>query len=293
MKKGFLNRFRWVILAATMISMVACSQTPEAEESATPTANETAPVQENEFDYSDSRDPFEELNRTSWELTREIIDPYLVSPAASAYSKTPKPVRRGLYNVTENITEPASIVNNLLQRKPKAAAISAGRFVMNTTFGVFGFFDVATKMGVTQEKESFGETLAVYGVPDGPFIMLPGIGPTVVIDRGGDAVDDLVWIAQIFSLPMTVANFTIRGLEHRIELRELEPMLENSIDEYSFVREAYYSYWRDKVYDGNPPLEYEYDDLDGWDDEWDDEWDEEWDDEQGDDTNNESVESLI
>ncbi|RUO37377.1 hypothetical protein CWE13_05305 [Aliidiomarina shirensis] len=271
MRYGFLHGLKLSVAAAALALLVACSQTPEA--SATPPPNETAPVQENEFDFSDPRDPLEDLNRQSWQLTRDVLDPYIISPAASAYGTTPKPVRRGLYNVTENITEPASIVNNLLQRKPKAAAISAGRFVMNSTFGVFGFFDVATKMGVVQEKESFGETLAVYGVPDGPFIMLPGIGPTVIIDRGGDTVDDLIWVARLFSLPMSVAQLTIRGLEHRLELRELEPMLENSIDEYAFVREAYFSYWLDKVYDGNPPLDYQYDDLDDWDDDWDDGWD--------------------
>lgn len=269
MKDGFLYVVKLSFIASTLLLLAGCSQTPDSNE--TP-ENETTQVQENEFDFSDPRDPLEDLNRASWNLTRDVLDPYIIWPAASAYGATPKPLRRGLYNMTENVTEPASIVNNLLQRKPKAAAISAGRFVMNSTFGVFGIFDVATKMGVIQEKESFGETLAVYGVPDGPYIMLPGIGPTVIIDRGGDAVDDLIWIARLFSLPMSVAQLTIRGLEHRLELRELEPMLENSIDEYAFVREAYFSYWLDKVYDGNPPLDGRYDDFDDWDDDWNDGW---------------------
>ncbi|EGN74668.1 surface lipoprotein [Idiomarina sp. A28L] len=270
MKDGFLYVVKLSLVAGTILFLVGCSQTPDS--SATTPANETAPVQEEEFDFSDPRDPLEDFNRPSWQLTRDVLDPYIIWPAASAYGVAPKPLRRGLYNMTENITEPASIVNNLLQRKPKAAAISAGRFVMNSTFGVFGIFDVATKMGVMQEKESFGETLAVYGVPDGPYIMLPGIGPTVIIDRGGDTVDDLIWVARIFSLPMSIAQLTIRGLEHRLELRELEPMLENSIDEYAFVREAYFSYWLDKVYDGNPPLDGRYDDLDDWENGWDDDW---------------------
>lgn len=270
MKYGFLGVRKLTLAAAALLFVAACSQTPE--QNATPPANETAPVQENEFDFSDPRDPFEEINRPMWTFTRDVLDPYIIWPAASFYGKTPQPVRSGLYNVTENITEPASIVNNLLQRKPKAAAISAGRFVMNTTFGVFGFFDVATKMGVVQEKESFGETLAVYGTPNGPYFMLPGLGPTVAIDRGGDFVDDLVWASAAFTWPVTIAQLTIRGLEQRLELRQLEPMLENSIDEYAFVREAYFSYWLDKVYDGNPPLDNQYDDLDGWDDDWDDDW---------------------
>ncbi|TRW50552.1 VacJ family lipoprotein [Aliidiomarina halalkaliphila] len=225
----------------------------------------------NEFDFTDDRDPFEDFNRSMWEFNREILDRYVALPLANAYENVPTPARRGLYNMTENILEPASIVNNSLQGKGKASAQSFGRFLINSTFGVFGFFDVASKMGVGREKESFGETLAVYGAPDGPYLMLPALGPTVVIDRGGDFVDDFIWPMSFMSWPLSLTRYAIRGLEQRIELKQLEPMLENAIDEYSFVREAYFSMWADKVYDGNPPASDDWDTWDDW-DEWDDEW---------------------
>lgn len=224
-----------------------------------------------EFDFSDDRDPFEDFNRKMWEFNRDVLDPYVALPLANAYANVPRSARRGLYNMTENLLEPASIVNNTLQGKGKPAAQSFGRLLINTTFGVFGFFDVASKMGVGLEKESFGETLAVYGVPDGPYLMLPGLGPTVVIDRGGDFVEGYILPLSFVSLPVTLTRFAIRGLEQRIELKNFEVMLENSIDEYAFVREAYFSSWLNKVHDGNPPL---HDDWDAW-----DEWEESWNDE--------------
>lgn len=267
-----MRRVRFVVplmMAMGAAGLAGCAQTPDTDSATDVDVDTTAAMTEShDFDFRDERDPWESMNRSFYNFNRHVLDPYLISPAASAYALIPRPVRDGLYNATENITEPASTVNNLLQRKFKSAGISAGRFLMNSTIGVFGLFDVAGKMGVGQERESFGETLAVYGVPDGPYIMLPGAGPTVIIDRGGDVIDDYVWPATLLSWSVSIGRYVIRGLETRIALRELEPMLENAIDEYAFVREAYFSTWRDKVYDGNPPIDDLYDDFDDWDDDW-------------------------
>lgn len=265
----------WIKLSVTAVlalGMVACSSTPDDE--AVPQAQEDQIQPEDagelEFDFRDERDPMEDFNRRMWSLNRNVLDPYILSPAASAYSYVPRPLRSGLYNMTENLTEPASVVNNLLQGKPKASFVSVGRFVVNTTVGLLGFFDVATSMGIEQEREAFGETLAYWGTPDGPYVMLPGMGPTVVIDRGGDLVDGFYSPTTFMNIYVTAASFIVRGLEQRLELREVEPMLENSLDEYAFVRDVYFSYWQDKVYDGDPPREDRWDqDLDDWDD-WDD-----------------------
>lgn len=256
-----------------LLLLSGCAQTPDQESATEVELDTTSAAGQFDFDFRDERDPWERMNRPLYNFNRNVLDPYLISPAASAYALVPHPVRDGLYNATENIVEPASTVNNLLQRKFREAGISAGRFLMNSTIGVFGLFDVASKMGVGKEQESFGETLAVYGVPDGPYVMLPGAGPTVIIDRGGDFIDGYVWPATILSWPVSIARYAIRGLETRIALRDLEPMLNNAIDEYAFVREAYFSTWRDKVYDGNPPMDDLYDDFDDWDDDWGDGWD--------------------
>ena len=267
----------WLKLSAAAVVTVAllgCSSTPDDEAVARASDDQIQPEHASDepvFDFRDERDPLEEFNRRMWSFNRNILDPFFFSPLATAYSHVPTPVRSGLYNMTENLTEPASVVNNLLQWKPKASAVSVGRFVVNSTVGLLGFFDVATQIGLEQARETFGETLAVWGTPDGPYVMLPGLGPTVVTDRGGDFVDDLYSPTQFINFYLTVARMAIRGLEQRIELREVEPMLENSLDEYAFVRDVYFSYWQDKVYDGEPPRDERWDqDLD---DDWDD-WDE-------------------
>ncbi|RTE86774.1 VacJ family lipoprotein [Lysobacter sp. N42] len=231
----------------------------------------TSTTDEPNFDFSDPRDPFESINRPLWDFNRDTLDPYLILPVANAYEHVPSPIRRGLYNMTDNLNEPASFVNNILQLKMKDAFTTVGRFAINSTIGLLGFFDVADKWGIKEQKETFGETLAVYGMPAGPYVMLPAAGPTVLADRGGDFVDDFIWPAPVLSWQVSAARLLFRGLEQRIELKQLEPMLDNSLDEYSFVREAYFSYWRDKVYDGNPPVE-----EDTWEDEWNNDWESEW-----------------
>lgn len=276
---------RLFIIASLLFLLAGCSSVPDADTQPQSTQPENtmqvsdavsnsvanSTNDEPDFDFRDPRDPFESINRPLWDFNRNTLDPYLIQPVANAYEHVPSPIRRGLYNMTDNLNEPASFVNNLLQLKMKDAFSTVGRFAINSTVGLLGFFDVAEKWGISEQKETFGETLAVYGVTTGPYIMLPGAGPTVVTDRGGDFVDDLVWPAPILSWQVSAARLVFRGLEQRIELKQLEPMLENSLDEYSFVREAYFSYWQDKVHDGNPPQE-----SSTWEDEWNNEWDSEW-----------------
>jgi phospholipid-binding lipoprotein MlaA len=206
--------------------------------------------------YADPRDPFEEVNREVWDLN-ETLDDYVIWPAARTYGMIPKPVRTGLLNATENLGEPSHFVNNTLQGKFKDAGVTFWRFLINSTVGVLGVFDVATPMGLTQREEGFGETLAVWGVGEGPYLMLPGLGPTVVTDRGGDIVDGMYFPIDDLSTPLSVARIAIKALDLRLRLQEQQSLMQNSLDPYSFVREAYFQNWRDKVYDGNPPVEEE------------------------------------
>lgn len=282
-----MNAWKFVGSLLVVAMLAGCSGTPDstaAEETTdeqTTASDDAGSNGDSQFDFSDERDPLETVNRHIWNLNRNVIDRYLVSPAATVYEKVPKPLRWGIYNMTDNLTEPASTVNNLLQGKGTSSLVSASRFVLNSTVGLFGFFDVATEMGLEQDRETFGETMAVYGSPNGPYVMLPGLGPTVVIDRGGDFVDEFYSPTMFLSFQANLARFILRGLEQRIELREVEPILENSLDEYAFVRESYFSYWEDKVYDGDPPR------GDRWDDDFDDDWgDEGWEDDSWEDENN-------
>lgn len=273
-----VKAFLTALILASSVFLAGCSSVPDEQgdqEIAEDEVVDTGQTSGNEFDFTDDRDPYEDFNRNMWVLNREYLDPMLLRPAATTYEKVPSFFRRGIYNMTENLTEPESVFNNFLQGKPREGLIAASRFLLNSTIGLLGFFDIATQSGIDQEKESFGETLAVWGVAEGPYLMLPGIGPTVVLDRGGDVAETLWSPVSLLSWQLSVVRYSLRGLEQRIQLKELEPMLENSIDEYAFVREAYYSYWLDKVYDGDPPP-VEWDDWDDW-GEWDDDWDDDWD----------------
>lgn len=202
--------------------------------------------------WADKKDPFEDFNRDMWEFNQEL-DKAVLKPAAKAYGHIPKPVRTGMINVVENLEEVPSVVNNLLQLKVVDAGVSFWRFTINSTIGVLGIFDVATHIGIDRREEGFGEVLATYGVPDGPFLMLPGLGPTVPVDRGGDTVDGMYFPLDNLNGPTSIARWVIKGLDTRLQLMDLEPMLEDSIDPYSFVKESYYQNWLNKKYDGNPP----------------------------------------
>lgn len=224
----------YLLLAALVLLMTGCATVPQDEP------------------WADPKDPYEDINRDLWDFNEELDDAVL-RPAAQAYGHIPKPVRSGLLNAVENLDEVSSLVNNLLQGKVVDAGVSFWRFTINSTVGVLGIFDVATEMGIDRREEGFGEVLATYGVPDGPFVMLPAMGPTVPVDRGGDVVDGMYFPIDNLSGPTSVARWVIKGLDTRLQLMELEPMLEDSLDPYSFVKESYFQNWENKKFDGNPP----------------------------------------
>ncbi len=229
---------KWVILASTL-ALGACSSQPDDP-------------------YADPRDPFEDTNRAVWDFNREL-DKAVIKPAAEVYENVPEPVRNSLYRALENLQEPWSFVNNVLQGQFKDAGVTAGRFFFNSTIGLLGLLDPATEMGLTKREESLGQTLAVWGVPNGPFLMLPVLGPTVVIDRGTDWVDGNYFPYTEISDDWDIPRYTIKGLSLRLRLREQEQVLDNSLDPYTFVKEAYYQNWNYEVYDGNPPPDVEAD----------------------------------
>ena len=238
MQKMYLHTSGWLkafTAALAMVVLSGCSSTPDDP-------------------YADKRDPFEDVNRVMWDFNQEV-DEAVIKPAAEVYKKVPEPIRTSLHNMFENLQEPWSVVNNVLQGKPTGAAVSAGRFFFNTTIGLLGLLDPATEMGLTKREESLGQTLAVWGVPDGPYLMLPIAGPTVLIDRGTDWVDGNYFPYTEIDSDWDIPRYTVKGLRARLSLSKQEQMLENSLDSYTFVKEAYFQNWRYQVYDGNPPPE--------------------------------------
>lgn len=201
-------------------------------------------------------DPLEPINRTVWDFNWNYVDKYAIKPAAEFYvGYINEDIRDGLLNVAENLNEPASIINNLLQGKFTGAVHSTGRFIVNSTVGVFGIFDVANHLNLTKQEESFSEVLGSYGVNNGPYLMLPVAGPSSVREEVGNAVDRYYWPLAALEFWPNLLRLSILGLEQRAALIEQEALLEQSVDSYEFVKSVYFQNEKFKLYDGNLPLE--------------------------------------
>ena len=202
-------------------------------------------------------DPLEPMNRTVFTFN-ENLDQYVVKPAAEAYKFIlPDTVRRGVTNFFSNIGDIFVAANNLLQAKPKEAASDIGRFLVNSTIGILGFFDVATDLGLDKHSEDFGQTLGVWGLSDGPYVVLPLFGPSTIRDAVGLAVDlktDFVLNTNQLNSDERIGVTAVRVLDKRANLLDAGQLLEDAaFDKYSFLRDSYLQRRRNQVYDGDPP----------------------------------------
>jgi phospholipid-binding lipoprotein MlaA len=199
-------------------------------------------------------DPLEGLNRVVFRMNRGVDD-YLIDPLTTAYcTVVPGPARRAVRRALANLDAPAVFVNDVLQLAPRDAGTTAARFAVNTTVGVVGLFDVAERMGLEAHSSDFGQTLALYGVPSGAFLVLPVLGPTNVRDGTGFLVDVLFHpMSYILTPGATVvyasiqegtAGFTARAA-HGDELKALEA---SSMDYYAALRSAFYQNRMAEIY---------------------------------------------
>ncbi len=202
---------------------------------------------------ADSNDPFEPFNRAMYTFN-DKFDRYLLKPVARGYRAVmPRPVRRGVSNFFYNLREPMYLVNNALQGKFGNAAASLGRFLTNTTFGVFGLFDVATHWGLERRDEDFGQTLAVWGFKEGPYLVLPFFGPSNVRDGVGLYGDvQLYPPAHVHDDGARWTLYATEAVDTRARLLEAGDILEQAAgqDPYVFVREAYRQRRRSLIRDG-------------------------------------------
>ena len=133
-------------------------------------------------EFGENEDPWESFNRKVYRFN-DVLDRWALKPVAKGYRKvTPDVVEDGVHNVFRNLGEARNLANNLLQLKMHDAGVDTARFFFNTTFGLLGFFDVATKMGLQRNDEDFGQTLGAWGVKSGPYVVLPLLGPSTVRD---------------------------------------------------------------------------------------------------------------
>ena len=205
------------------------------------------------------KDPFEKYNRAVYKFNDEV-DKAILKPIARGYSKVvPSPVRRSVGNFFRNLLEPTTIINDVLQGKFRQAVSDSIRLLFNTSFGLLGFFDVGTALGMERHQEDFGQTFAVWGVKPGPFIMLPFLGPTNVRDGIGLIPYYLYTDPRLYN-PETNVNIALIGInviDSRAQLLTPSKLLELQLDPYAFLRETYNQRRLNLIYDGDPPLELE------------------------------------
>ena len=208
----------------------------------------------------DINDPFEDINRITFKFN-ESLDNNFLKPVALTYSKTPKPIKKGISNFFDNLEEIETSVNQILQGKPKLAINDFSRFIINSTIGLGGFLDVATKIGLTRHEEEFDQTLALWGVPSGPYIMLPGLGPSTLRDTLARPFS--TFLSVTFHMTESDVNLALKGmdaLETRERLLEIESLIYG--DRYNFVRDSYFQYMNYEINDGVDVEDEFIDDMD-------------------------------
>jgi phospholipid-binding lipoprotein MlaA len=207
-------------------------------------------------------DPYEKINRSIFSFN-QTLDDYLLKPVAKFYvAVTPDPVERGISNLFSNLKEITNASNNLLQGKVSQASVDLGRFTLNSTLGVAGLFDVASGLGLKKtDGEDFGQTLGKWGVPSGPYIMLPLMGPTTLRDAPARFVDDITDpIDYIDEDSQKMATTGLSVVSMRAALLNYDNML--SGDSYSLIRDVYLQKRAYEVNDG--AVDDEFDDLEDY-----------------------------
>ena len=250
MPESFQRSHMLVLFALVCVLCGACTSLPTNADGSEP---ERSPA-----------DPWEPLNRTFYDVNQGI-DRFTLKPLARGYEiAIPKVMRIGVNNFSRNLRSPLHIINHFLQGKFVSGFRQTGRLLMNTTFGIGGLMDVATDAGIDVEIEDFGQTLAVWGVPDGPFVVIPLLGPNTLRDA-------VVIPLNLLADPLLHYNnssvrdklYLIRVIDLRQQLFAAEELLKDAYDPYIRVREAFLQRRRYLIYDGDPPEdEDEFEDFD-------------------------------
>ncbi|MHB0805162.1 MlaA family lipoprotein [Stutzerimonas nitrititolerans] len=188
--------------------------------------------------HAAEEDPWEGVNRAVFRFN-DTVDTYSLKPLAKGYQKvTPDVIETGIGNVFSNLGDVVVLANDLLQGKIRNAGIDTSRILFNTTFGVLGFFDVATRMGLPKNDEDLGQTLGVWGLGNGPYVVLPLLGPSTLRDAGGRVGDSFLGpYRYINDVPVRNTTFGVDVVDTRASLLSAEKMITG--DKYIFIRNAY------------------------------------------------------
>lgn len=204
----------------------------------------------------DPRDPIESFNRQVFQFN-DVVDRALLKPVAQVYHDVlPDPVRDCIGNIFSNFREPSNAVNNLLQGKPVDAASDTCRLVVNSTIGLLGCFDVARRMGLEKHSEDFGQTLGRWGIGNGPYLVVPILGPSTLRDAIGIYGAEPYLDPNFYINNVTARNSILgtRLVDQRSQLLQADDLISGAaLDKYRFVRDGYLQRRRNQIYDGNPP----------------------------------------
>lgn len=204
----------------------------------------------------DPRDPFEGFNRGVYKFN-QTADKYVFNPAARVYKRVlPSPVDTGITNFFSNLYDVVGVANDLLQLKINQAISDSTRIVFNSTIGIGGLVDVGSHIGLPEHHEDFGETLGYYGVPPGPYLVLPFLGPSTVRDAIGNGIDLYAFypIAYLDSDTLRAGLYSLQYLDYKADQLGSQKVLEAAaLDRYAFLRDAYLQRRESMIHDGNPP----------------------------------------
>ena len=203
--------------------------------------------------YLDDVDPLEEINRPIFEFNQNL-DENLIKPIAISYrDNTPDSIKKGVSNFFSNLGEVSTLANQILQFKAEDSLLTLSRFLINTTIGLVGIFDPAAELGLTKKDEDFGQTLGVWGVPEGPYFVIPVLGPSTLRDTAGLYVDVTSNANFINSLDTNseIAATSMKTVDKRVELLPATDLINRSFDPYTTMRSSYLQKRRNDVNDSN------------------------------------------
>jgi len=238
---GRLSRATGIALACVLV-LATSARAARAEDASPPAQGGVRePTPEATSVARTPGDPLEPMNRAIFSFN-EKVDAWVLRPTAVAWDKVvPTPVENGLDNAFENIRFPIHLVNNALQGRIDATGTTIFRFLINSTIGIAGFFDVAKHLGMPRRNADFGQTLGVWGVPSGPYLVWPILGSSSVRDSAGMAVDSYINISGLFvDWPWLAGQRVLETVNDRaLLLGEIDRAREASFDFYVAVRAAY------------------------------------------------------
>lgn len=223
----------------SVLALTACLAVPTVASAQETAASEPAPAE-----TASNSDPWVGFNRSMFGV-HQAVDGAVLEPVARGYRAiTPRPVRSGVLNFLRNLRSPVIFANDVLQGEVNRAGNTAGRFAINTTIGIAGIFDPATGMGLERHDEDFGQTLAVWGVPSGPYVFVPVLGPTTVRDGAGRfvdiALDPLTWAEFDDVDTVRTSRTVLSGIAQReVLIDQIDSFEAQGGDLYVTYRSAY------------------------------------------------------